>query len=445
MSTISFGGLASGMDTGSIISELVEIKRQPIYRLEANIQNYQLQKSAIEQLEAYAKSLQEAAAGLDAAQEFASLAAYSGNEALASATAASTAMPGTYDVTVNSLAAAQKDISAGYDSLLTEVGAGLLTIQSGGETYDIVLEAGANSLSDVRDAINASGAPVYASIMYDGSETGGYHLVLTAAETGTESSFIVGAGGLSGGAGLSLNNVTAAANAEVVIDSLTVTSQTNAIVDAIQGVTIDLHEAEPGTVFTVNVETDPSLLEEQIQTLVDAYNDLYSFIETQSAEGGALRGNSLLRDVSTQVASWMSSPVSGAGGDYVMMAQAGLSLGDGSMLEFDVDAFNEAVADDFIAVRDLFAGTGEVDGVMDRVSQMLDAMTDSVDGRFKTAKEGFDGRIENAEESIERYELSVSNYEDLLNAKFAAMESIISQLNVQSSYLTQYLGNNSDS
>jgi len=82
---------------------------------------------------------------------------------------------------------------------------------------------------------------------------------------------------------------------------------------------------------------------------------------------------------------------------------------------------------------------------MDRVEGMIDAMTDSIDGRFKLAAEGFDARIENAEDSIERYELSVSNYETLLAAKFTAMESIIAQLNVQSSYLTQYLGNLSDS
>jgi len=441
MSTISFGGLASGIDTGSIISELLEIKRRPIYRLEATIQNYQAQKTATEQLKARVEALRLAAADLDDPREFASLTAISSNEALVSASAGSTAMPGSFDMTVNSLAAAQKDMSQGFDSLLTEVGTGLLSIGSGGESVSIVLEAGANSLADVRDAINASGAAVYATIMYDGSETGGYHLVLTAEETGTASTFNVGAGGLSGGAGLTLNTVTAAANAEVVIDTLTITSQTNTIANAIQGVTLDLQSAEPGTVLTLDVATDPTLLEDQVQSLVDAYNDLYSFIETQSAEGGILRGNSLLRDVSSQVATWMSSPVTAATGDVVMLSQVGLSLGDGNQLEFELETFNESVAGDFIAVRDLFAGIGENEGVMDRVEGMIDAMTDSIDGRFKLAAEGYDARIENAEDSIERYELSVANYETLLSAKFTAMESMIAQLNVQSSYLTQYLGN----
>ncbi len=445
MSTISFGGLASGIDTGSIISELLEIKRQPIYRLEATIQNWQAQQTATEQLKARVEALRLAAADLDDPQEFASLSAISSNEALVSATAGSTAMPGSFDMTVNSLAAAQKDMSQGFDSLLTEVGTGLLSIGSGGESVSIVLEAGANSLADVRDAINASGAAVYATIMYDGSETGGYHLVLTAEETGTDSTFNVGAGGLSGGAGLTLNTVTAAANAEVVIDTLTISSQTNTIANAIQGVTLDLQGAEPGTVLTLDVATDPTLLEDQVQSLVDAYNDLYSFIETQSAEGGILRGNALLRDVSSQVATWMSSPVTAATGNVAMLSQVGLSLGDGNLLEFELDTFNESVAGDFIAVRDLFAGIGENEGVMDRVEGMIDAMTDSIDGRFKLAAEGFDARIENAEDSIERYELSVSNYETLLAAKFTAMESIIAQLNVQSSYLTQYLGNLSNS
>ncbi len=431
MSTISFGGLASGLDTGSIVSELVEIRRQPIYNLQTRIDSYNLQKTALTDMQTRLEALMGAAEALDSPQEFASLAAISSNEALASATAGSNAVPGIYDIQVNALATAQKSLSTGYDSMLTDVGTGLVSIGSGGESYSIVLEEGASTLADLRDAINASGAPVYASIMYDGSETGGYHLSLTAQETGTENTFTVGAGGLSGGAGLSLSTVTTASNAEILIDTLTITSQSNQISNAIQDVTLDLNSASPGTVFTLQVQTDPSLLEDQVQTFVDAYNDFYEFIGLQSAEGGTLRGNSLMRDLDNKIASMISSPAGGVLGDFTMMSQVGLGLSDDNLLEFDIDKFNGAVGEDFIAVRNLFAGNGTTDGIMDTLAASIDAMTDSVDGRFKIALDAITKRIDRCEDSIERYEKSVANYEELLNRKFSAMETIISQWNAQ--------------
>ena len=141
MSTISFGGLASGLDTGAIIEALLEIRRQPIVRLENNIKTYESQQKAIAELESRAKALQSAAEAFDTPEEFASIAALSSHEDLLSATAGSLAMPGSFSITVNSLATAQKDISQGYDSLLSSVGTGDISITVGGETTTVSLAA----------------------------------------------------------------------------------------------------------------------------------------------------------------------------------------------------------------------------------------------------------------------------------------------------------------
>ena len=47
MSSVSFSGLATGLDTGSIISQLVELKRAPIYRLQKDKKSYQDQISSL--------------------------------------------------------------------------------------------------------------------------------------------------------------------------------------------------------------------------------------------------------------------------------------------------------------------------------------------------------------------------------------------------------------
>ncbi len=136
MSSISFGGLATGLDTGSIVSQLVALRRQPIVKLEGQKKLYEQQKAAFKDLQTKLTALMTAADGLDTAQSFGSLKAASSLENLLTASAASEAQEGTYAITVESLARAQKDLSQAYSSQVAEVGTGTFTITVGGEVTD---------------------------------------------------------------------------------------------------------------------------------------------------------------------------------------------------------------------------------------------------------------------------------------------------------------------
>ena len=118
MSTVSFSGLATGLDTASLIEQLLEIKKQPMYRLERNKQSYQAQITALGAMKAKLEAVQDAAKALDTANEFSSLSASTTWEDYLSVDASTDAAPGSYDIIINSLAVAQKDISQGYDSTL---------------------------------------------------------------------------------------------------------------------------------------------------------------------------------------------------------------------------------------------------------------------------------------------------------------------------------------
>ena len=61
MSSVSFTGLATGLDTASIVAQLLEIKRRPIYRLENRRLDFQSQLSALGTLKTKLLALQEAA------------------------------------------------------------------------------------------------------------------------------------------------------------------------------------------------------------------------------------------------------------------------------------------------------------------------------------------------------------------------------------------------
>ncbi len=435
MSTITFGGLATGLDTGSIISQLVAVRRLPITRMQDQQKTCEQQISALKDLKSKLLALRDAAAALDIPSEFAALAARTTDESFLTAAANGLAAPGRYDIVINSLAAYQKDISEGYASLAENVGTGTIHVTVGGETTDIVLDAPVNSLSDLQSAINGAGLGINATLLNDGSDTSPYRLVLTSAESGEAAAYTMDFSGLSGGTAPVLTSVSVAQNASLTIDTIPVTSASNNVSSAVTGLTLNLLDADPATSVTVSVETDPSAIEDKIQALVDAYNDLFTYITEQSSETGTLQGHSALRTVRNSMQQLFALPLAEASGDLSMLAQVGISQAEGGQIAFDREKFAEALGDSFANVRDLFVQRGESLGKAYLVRTAIDNLTDSVDGLFKISTQGLQAKIDNLDDTIARYERSVESYQTLLERKFTAMESTVSALQAQGNYL----------
>lgn len=434
MSSVSFSGLATGLDTGSIISQLVELKRFPIYRLEKNVQGFQNQISALGTLKSKLIAMQEAAHSLDTANEFSSLAATSGDEDFLTVTADSDAAPGSYVIEIQSLATAQKEVSQGYDSLSDSVGSGMMSFTVGGESIDLNL-TGFNSLESLKNEINENVAGVSASIIFDGSETGGYHLVLSSTETGADGAFSVDMSAMSGGITPLLTNNEVAADAVLLVDGITVNAG-NSASDIISGLTLDLHDAEEGKKIQVDISVDTEGIAEKVKAFVDARNDLFAYIEEQKGAGGALYGNPSVRTVGNRIDNIFSSRLEGGMGDYTLFSQIGITRGEGRQLDWNEDDFVTALKDDFGSVRDLFI---ERDGNLGKtylIDQAVEDMTDKLDGIFKISTDALNTKIDYAERGIERYERSVESYQLTLERKFTAMEMMVSQLQAQGSYLS---------
>lgn len=430
---IEFSGLASGMDTSSIVAQLVELRRRPIYQLENKKTLYEQQTKAFAGLESRLSSLLDAIHDLDNNRDFASLTGISSDEDALTATAGSLASQGSYDITINTLAQAQKSMSQGFDSPTDSIGTGTFSITVGGETTDIALEAGASGLSDLASSINNSSAGVTATVLYDGSESGGYHLVITAEETGTDAAFTLDASGLGGGTSPNFTTTQEAGNAEFVIDTLPITSQSNEVANAIQGVTLNLAAADDTATHRLEIGVDGEALQEKMQAFVDAYNALTSFVEEQKGDDKPLRGDSLMRNVTERVRMAMTASMGAS--DISTLYQVGLRQEKDGVLSFDSALFEEKMAEDYSGVRDLFVGTDTSSGIVYMVGQAIEDMTDSVDGVFKLRTESLGDRIEQIDDRITRYERSIDKYESTLKAKFTAMEQMVSALQAQAGYL----------
>ncbi len=357
MAAVSFSGLATGLDTGSIVAQLVELKRAPVYRLQARVKGYEAQKKALDTFKTKLLALQTAAQNIDTAGEFSSLKATSSDEDAITVTAGSDAAPGSYNILVTDLATAQKDVSQGYDSKLDSLGSGLMSFTVNGETTDLTL-VGYTSLESLAAKINNDVAGVSASIVFDGSETGGYHLVMSSTESGGDAAFSVDMSGMSGGLTPLMTNEAPAADAVFSVDGIEITGSGNNVTDVISGLSFNLLDAGTG-LTTLKIETDDEGISENIKALVDSYNDLFGFIETQSGAEGDLRDSPTLRAAASRMQNIFSSSLSGGLGDLSLMSQVGIKRGEGRQLSFDAAKFKEALSNDFGGVRDPCAVPGK--------------------------------------------------------------------------------------
>src|SRR3954447_10351994 len=108
-STINFGGLASGLDTNTIVDQLMAIERQPQTRLKLKQQQIDTHKSALSDIESRLKNLQLAAQDLKSPTLWLDTQSVDVNDATKiAATRTGGAGTGGYQVTVTQLASASQ-------------------------------------------------------------------------------------------------------------------------------------------------------------------------------------------------------------------------------------------------------------------------------------------------------------------------------------------------
>ena len=193
-SGISFGGLASGLDTQAIISALTALERRPIAQLETKKTSLNRQKSLFGDLRGLLDTLNTKAKALQTATNFLQKKATSSDEDLLRVSASTSATAGTHEITVNSLARARVNASAGFASPTTGFGGpASLQLDVGGNTYFVAVTT--PTLTSVADAINAQNIGVQAQVVDTGNTANGgterYQLVLRATTAGAEGAFTV--------------------------------------------------------------------------------------------------------------------------------------------------------------------------------------------------------------------------------------------------------------
>jgi flagellar hook-associated protein 2 len=448
---ISFGGLASGLDTQAIISALVAVERRPISALETKKTSLNKQKSLFGDLGSLLDKLTKAAKDLKRTTDFLAMKVASDDEDVVAAQASSTAAPGTHTVRVLSLASAQVNAHTGSSSATHDYGDNAtMQITVGSDTRFI--SVGDATLANIASAINEEDDfGVHAEVVDTGNTANGganrYQLVLRGTETGTENAFTLAYD--DGGAAFEAliadlnanpNPRTAATNAQIQLNGgVVIQRATNTITDAITGVTLDLKSVpSPNKDVTITVSTDAEETSKKVQAFVDAYNSTLDFFAAQGeldAEGkakSALFGDVTLRSIRSNLRRIVGGSVPGTGNEsYQMLSQLGIKADTQGKLTFTRSTFEEALADDEQAVAAVF--THATSGIAQGIEAQLDLYTDGVDGLLKTRRDGFDRQVKNTQGRIDQAERRLVVYQKQLEQKYANLESLLTRLQSQGS------------
>jgi len=155
-----------------------------------------------------------------------------------------------------------------------------------------------------------------------------------------------------------------AQDASIEVDNIIMTKSSNTITDVIDGVTLNLLDADSTETVTVTVSNNTTAVISEINDFVDAYNSALSLIDEQfqydqdTNTSGPLNGDATLRNIQQQLRSIISTSIEGLSGDYVVLSQLGIKTGSDGQLSINETELSEALTDDFVGVSKIFVSHG---------------------------------------------------------------------------------------
>src|SRR4051812_1917002 len=454
-STQSISGLSSGIDTATIIDQLMSIERQPQTRLKSQVTISAARKTALSDIQTRLKNLQLAAQDLKSATLWANKQTVDVNDG--TKVAASLSGPsgaGSYQLNVGTLARGSQrwytyTPPAAADSI----------VFSNGHSTAIAANA---TIDDAVQAINSdTAAPVYASAVTD-AQSGTKYLVFSSRTTGlTASAFTASAGSLAEDGSRAVDGL----DAEYWVDSgAHKFSSSNVVTDAIPGVSLTLKgttaTSGPVTVTVGAPAADNANVTAKVKAFVDQYNSTLDFIRTKLDEKkvanpqtaadqqkGLLNGDTMLEGILSQLRIAMTNTYApGNPTTLDQMNEIGVSTGAATggalnadaikgKLVFDATAFGNALASDPASVKNLISGSSGFGQALDN----LLSPTLQAGGTMESRLSSEDKKQKTLNDQIAAMDVLLNKKQDTLKAQFTAMETALQQSQAQGQWLAGQL------
>jgi flagellar hook-associated protein 2 len=462
-------GLSSGLDTGNIIKQLMQLERIPQARLQTKQSATESSLGSLRTLNTKFLSMSSAATALGAALpgsvpsnppkpspwQLTSASSSDAGRTTASAVAGAPASSLTFHV--QQLAAAASSLSNNYAGTAAPVALNPDPDAGGVALTSFVLTKGSTSttidtvdgsLAATVTAINKEkGLGVTASLVQmvaaTDSEPAQYRLQLTSTTTGAGSKVSLKAGATE------LVPHIAVAGKDAILDlggGTLITRSSNTISDVMEGVTLNLSKADARTsgVFdgppvTISVNKDADGIAAKVQALVDAANaaraDAKSLtaMDPVSKAKGRLYGDSMVRGLVDEVRGAVADP-SGK------VAQAGVNVDRFGVVTFDKAMFLKALEANPAGVE---AALGQ-SGMAGRMLTLGDAVSrgpaaDGGAGRIGTAITSRESQISSLKSNIESWDSRLAMKEKMLQRQYTSLETALGKAKSQGQWLSGQL------
>lgn len=422
----SVDGLVTGLDTTTIINQLMQIEAQSQTRLRTKVSEHQTVQNAYQAVNARMVAVRTAAEALTTTTTWQAVRATSSSSAV-TATASTASATGSVTFDITKLASGHV-VTSGVPTSGSFTTGGTLELTIGGKTTAITVKT--DTAQGVADAVNAAKLGVNASVL---STTTGQVLQFASATTGAAQTFTL--------TGLTTPTTVlkAAADAELTVGDpaaagYTMKSADNTFSGLLAGVTIKATAVAAGV--TVATTSDADAIATAVAGLVTAINNTISQIDSSSAyntttkTGGPLTGNGLTRGLRQELLSTVSKGIE----DYGSLSAFGVKLDRSGSLVFDRAKFLSAYAADPSGVQEAVSA-----GFAESYRGIAEDMTDSVSGKLTVAVQGGETALRRLNKEIDDWDTRLEARRTSLQLKYANLEVALGKLQAQSSWLAGQL------
>ena len=427
------GGIASGMDTNSIVNSLIAADSGPLNSLRQRQSDYNVQISTLGTLVTQLQALQTAATNLSTNGVVAIQPTSTSSDFTVSGSAKS---EGSYTINVEQVAKEAKMRSTHFGSAqdAAVVPDGNLMFSIDGKN-SVAIDTTGKTLSDVADAINLNISGLNASVI---SSTTGYYLNVARKDTGFSTTAKTALTVVSD-PGLSLLGQQDAQNAKLSIDGLALERQSNAITDVVPGVTLHLtgsSKTDNAVTFAANSANTATALE----SFVSAYNTLGATVRSQLvtdptlAYGDTLLDHSSMTTIQSAMQRMLSQLVVPSGSVRIL-ADLGIEMQQDGSVALNVAALDNAVTSNPGAVNAIFATA--TTGIAAVVKTLVTNQTSASKGALTLQQSSLQSNITEMDDRATQMQSNLDMERTRLVAQFTAMEQLISGFTSAGSYLTQ--------
>ncbi len=486
-SDLRIGGLASGIDTESIIKQLMQAQREPVTQLEQDKQILEWKQEDYREINTTLRSFRDVVFNMKLQKTFMTKEVTSSDDSVVTATANTTAIEGTHTIKVTQLAKSGYltggQLDASGDTTMSELGVTEteLELTIAGKSLDAITVNSTTTINDLVNEINDLDGGIQASF-----DENLKRLFIMTTNTGSDQTITISQNDLTDALKLTQDNTyQAGQNAKYTLNGVDLESSTNKF--TVHGINFNLKGIDTDNEKYIAISQDTDAVFDSIVNFVNEYNKVvellsdklyevrYSDYEpltddenaeltdnqieqwTEKARSGLLRNDSILSNVYSDMRMTMSKFIN-VDGDSNSLASIGITTTSdytSAKLVIDEEKLREAIESDPEGILDLFtksSDTGESDeiGIAVQLYKNVNSAMNSIsqkagsDSEYSLVDNSYIGKeITEIDDRIDKMNDRLDEIEERYWSQFTTMEEAIQEMNSQSSWLIQMFSTSS--